>query len=172
MKFAKGLLTDEVPEEKQKASVPAVPKAAPKPRSDEPVFVEKDRLFQTVEESKGSSRKYLSVLVVIGILIAGGLAGLWLFNRPGVGSEVNLPAETELKLRDHFLTKEKRTVTTVKFFQCEGFHWARVGVETRNDIPNPLLQIGTYKARISGAADNPSITAVPIMSPAEDVPCS
>lgn len=172
MKFAKGLLSELTPEEQKEASEQAVRKIPPKPRRDEPIVVEKDRLFQTVEESRGSSRKYLKILAVLGVVIAGGLAALWLYNRPGVGSEVNLPAETELKLRDHFLMNEKRTVTTVKFYQCDGFHWARVGVETRNDIPNPLLQIGTYKARISGAADNLSITAAPIMSPSEDVPCS
>jgi hypothetical protein len=175
MKFAKGLLTDELPKPPDVPKVdPApspVPEPTPKPTTS-PVEVEKNRLFQTVEETKGSSRKYLGVLGVVAVLVAIGGAVAWYLNRPGAGDKIRLSSAVELSVRDHFLMKEKRTATDISFYQCEGFIWARVGVETRTDLPNPLFRVPTYKARITQSGDSTSITAAPIMSPAEDQPCN
>lgn len=174
MKFAKGLLTDDEQKkalEEREVAV-ASPRAAVDARVSGPVVVDKNRLFQTVEESKGSSRKYIGVLGVVAVLVAVGGAVVWYLNRPGVGSNIRVSAETELALRDHFLIKEKRTATDISFFQCDGFIWARVGVETRTDMPNPLLRIPIYKARLMPSGDATVITAAPITSPAEDQPCA
>lgn len=174
MKFAKGLLTDDAPKPDNKPVKP--PLAHPQPESlrtaAEPIVVEKNRLFQTVEENQGSSRKYLGVLGILAVLVSIGGAVAWYLNRPGVGDKIRVSSQIEVTVRDHFLMKEKRTATDISFYQCDGFIWARVGVETRNDIPNPLLRIPTYKARISQDGDAASVTAAPIMSPPDDQPCN
>lgn len=174
MKFAKGLLTDDVPKPPNERKVTPArspsPEPTPKP-SNAPIEVEKNRLFQTVEETKGSSRKYLGVLGVVAVLVAIGGAVAWYFNRPGAGDKIRVSSAVELSVRDHFLMREKRTATDIAFYQCEGFVWARVGVETRTDLPNPLFRVPTYKARITQNGESTSITAAPIMSPAEDRPC-
>lgn len=136
-----------------------------------PIVVEKDRLFQTVEETRKSSGSYLKTLIVVCVLIAIGGAGLWYLNRPKAGDQVRVSAAMELTVRDHFLLAEKRTSTDITFYQCDGFHWARVGVETRNDIPNPLLRVPTFAAKIVPAGDTWTVTAVPITSPELDIPC-
>lgn len=175
MKFAKGILNDETPKPSEKteptATVSSPQKLAHSPSAD-PVDVDKNRLFQTVEETKGSSRKYIGVLGVVAVLVAVGGAIAWYLNRPGIGDKIRVSSAVELAVRDHFLLKEKRTATDISFYQCEGFYWARVGVETRTDIPNPLLRVPFYKARISQTGDTTAITAAPIGSPAEDQPCS
>jgi hypothetical protein len=173
MKFAKGLLSDVAPKPSTDVAAPVSPKPEPSsPVIKQPAVIEKDRLFQTVEEYKGSGRKYLSVvgIVAVFVVIAGAVA--WYVNRPGIGDKVRVNAAVELSVRDHFLQKEKRTATDITFYQCDGFYWARVGVETRTDIPNPLLRVPFYKARITQNGDATNITAGPITSAAEDQPCS
>lgn len=168
MKFQKGLLEELT--EPQKRPTP-VPVEKPPVRQSGPVVVEKDRLFQTVEETKKSSGSYLKLLAVVCVVVAVGGAVLWYMNRPGVGDKVRVSAAMELAVRDHFLLKEKRTATDIAFYQCDGSHWARVGVETRTDMPNPLMRVGTFAAKITPAGETWSITASPITSPELDVPC-
>lgn len=176
MKFAKGLLSDDSPQpqggEIRSESKPASQPDIPPRKQIEPVEVEKNRLFQTVEESRGSSRKYIGVLGVVAIVVAVAGAIAWYLNRPGMGDKIRVSSAVELSVRDHFLMKEKRTATDISFYQCEGYYWARVGVETRTDLPNPLMRVATYKARIPQNGDAASITASPIQSPADDQPCS
>lgn len=139
---------------------------------DDPAMaVEKNRLFQTVQETKSSSRNYLKVLFVVCIIVAAAGSVIWFVNRPGPGDKIRVPAAMELAVRDHFLATEKRTATDIAFYQCNGFTWARVGVETRNDIPNPLLRVPTYSARISASGEIWTVSATPITTPDGDVPC-
>jgi len=142
------------------------------PVSGQAVKVEKNRLFQTVEKTKGSSRKYLIVLGVVAVfVIAAGVTASYL-TLPGVGDKVLAPRGLDQSMREHFLTKQKRDMTVNTVYQCEGFFWTRVGVETRNDLPNPVFRIGTYAARATPNGDGWDITAAPITSPEMDVPCS
>ncbi len=168
MKFQKGLLDELSESPKQPAPRPV---EKPPVQRTAPIVVEKDRLFQTVEETKKSSGSYLKVLAAVCVLVAVGGAILWYVNRPGVGDKVRVSAQMELAVRDHFLFSEKRTATDIAFYQCEGSHWARVGVETRTDMPNPLMRVGTFAAKITPSGDTWSIIASPITSPELDVPC-
>lgn len=172
MKFSKGLLSEEAEAKRRAAEAKeAEPPAPPPPSETRPIIVEKDRLFETVEKTRGSSRKYLTLLGLFAVVVAAGGAIAWLVNRPGPGDPVRVPAAMEMALRDHFLVNEKRTATDVSFFLCEGFHWARVGVETRTDMPNPLLRIPFYQARITPSGESWTIEARPVTSPELDVPC-
>ena len=107
--------------------------------------------------------------VVIGVIAAGLL--VFYFTLPGKGDVVRVSAQFELALRDHFLTTQKRTATDIVFYQCDGFYDARVGVETRTDLPNPLFQIGTYSSRMVPREGGWDITATPLSNPSEYVPC-
>ncbi|MBV9216448.1 MAG: hypothetical protein JO053_09745 [Acidobacteria bacterium] len=194
MKFYPGLLTDEEQEAvrraaklrresldagsphsdpKKPASVESPKPASPPPRASAPVVVEKDRLFETVEKEDTSSRNYLKLfaIVVAMILVAGGI--IFYMALPKVGDKVKASKELEDAMRSHFLEKEKRTATDIDFYYCGSYHWARVGVETRTDIPgNPLAKIPTYAAKatpVGGGQFN--ITAAPITSPDQDKPC-
>lgn len=181
MKFQKGLLSEN--DEHEQASATSSIKLSERDRDSlkpmaekqtppQPVQVEKDRLFETVEKTKGSSKKYIGVLAIVAVIVSIGGATAWYLNRPGIGDKIRVSSAVELAVRDHFLLKEKRTATDISFYQCEGFYWARVGVETRTDIPNPLLRVPFFKARISQTGDPTAITAAPIASPAEDQPCT
>ena len=181
MKFQKGILSEEQQAEAagikfgegvrlQPVSATPVPERTATPAV--PRTVEKDRLFETQEKVSSGSKHYLVVLGVVAVvvLIAGGV--LYFVMQPGIGDEISTPKPAEAAVRDHFLTKEKRSATDMTFYKCDGFLWARVGVETRNDVPNPLMKIGTYKANVTTQPDGSfAITAAPISSPDQDTPC-
>ncbi|MEQ1923858.1 MAG: hypothetical protein ABL952_15240 [Pyrinomonadaceae bacterium] len=165
MKFQKGILNDDKP-------VAPAPEPQPASQPAAPVIVEKDRLFQTVKEETGSERNYLKLLgiVVVLVLIAGGV--VFYLTLPKVGDQVRGSAQMEMAVRDHFLTKEKRTATDITFYQCDKYFWARVGVEVRTDIKtNPVYALDKYTARIEPSGDAFNITATPVTSPETDVPC-
>jgi hypothetical protein len=183
MKFQKGLLSDS--EDKARKSEVSIklseadrtalrPVAAPPtttPQPVAPVVVDKDRLFETVKETNSSSKKYLAVLgVVVVLVIAAGIGGSY-YMAPGIGDKILAPKGLEVAIRENFLTKQKRDSTDISYYKCEGFVWARVGVETRNDLPNPVFKIGTYAAKATPNGDAWDISAVPISSAELDVPC-
>lgn len=166
MKIAKGILSEanETPQQTEQNPQPAVTAQL----GNE---VEKNRLFQTLNEETPSERNYLKLLGIVAVIVlVGGIVISYLI-MPGVGDEVRVAKEIELAVRDHFLTKEKRTATDITFYQCEGFYGVRVGVETRNDIPNPIYKIATYSARATPTGDAWNITANPIISPEMEKPC-
>jgi hypothetical protein len=175
MKFAKGILTE--PEETRPEAAPAA--AAPGARTERPAEaprtttgVEKDRLFQTVNESERSGKKYLILLFAVCCIVAVVASAAWYAMRPGIGDRVTPPRGLELAIRDHFLQKEKRVATDIAFHLCDGYYWARVGVETRTDLPNPLMRVDTYAASARESDGSWSITARPGQSPEVLVPCS
>ena len=164
MKFQKGILNDDKPVAPAPQPEPAKPAA--------PVVVEKDRLFQTVKEETGSERSYLKVfgIIVVLVLVGGGIA--FYLTLPGVGDQVRGSTAMEMAVREHFLTKEKRTATDITFYQCDKYFWARVGVEVRTDIKtNPVYALDKYTARIEPSGGNFNITATPVTSPEIDIPC-
>ena len=164
MKFQKGILEDTKP------ATPAQPQNTSEPLA--PVVVEKDRLFQTVKEETGSERSYIKLLgIVVGLVIfIGGI--VFYMTLPGVGDQVRGSTQMEMALREHFLTKEKRTTTDITFYQCDKYFWARVGVEVRTDIKtNPIYALDKYTARIEPSGNTFNITATPVTSPEIDTPC-
>lgn len=165
MKFQKGILSEDKP-------VAPAPEPQPPEQPAAPVIVEKDRLFQTVKEETGSERNYLKVLgiVVVLVLVAGGI--VFYLTLPKVGDQIRGSTQMEMAVRDHFLTKEKRTSTDITFYQCDKYFWARVGVEVRTDIKtNPVYALDKYTARIEPSGNAFNITATPVTSPEIDVPC-
>jgi hypothetical protein len=177
MKFSKGLLQDIEdiePDKEDQGLVHDSGKTGLINGEDRQVVeVEKNRLFQTVEEKNSSSRKYLKMLAIFGcVVIVGGVAIAY-FTLPRLGDVVRAPQGLEAAVRDHFLVTEKRTSTDITFYYCETFYWARVGVEKRPDIKtNPVYQLDTYKAHAeAGAGGTWAITATPISSPEMDTPC-
>ncbi|MEQ1605781.1 MAG: hypothetical protein ABL999_13020 [Pyrinomonadaceae bacterium] len=178
MKFQKGLLSDHEKEPAPALRMPAAP-SEPKahqpeliqPKQANPVIVEKDRLFETVKETSSSGRRYVIALGIFSILVTIAAIGGWYVLRPGVGDRITAPRGLEAEMREHFLTKQKRDSTDIAFYQCESFYWARVGVETRNDLPNPVFRIGTYAAKATPSGETWEISAAPITSPEMDIPC-
>lgn len=166
MKISKGILSD-ADEKPQQTEQNPRPADTGQLGGD----VEKNRLFQTLNEEAPSERNYLKLLGVVAVIVlVGGIAISYLM-MPGVGDEIRVPREVELAVRDHFLTKEKRTATDITFYQCDGFYGARVGVETRTDLSNPIYKIATYSARATANGNVWNITAQPITSPDMGKPC-
>ncbi|CAN5369381.1 hypothetical protein BH10ACI2_BH10ACI2_19330 [soil metagenome] len=182
MKFQKGLLTEKKIDdisirldpavvtkiarenvERPAESSPRVPKP--------PEVVEKNRLFETIQEEKTFGRRYLKVFGMIVVLVIGIGVGAYYLMAPGIGDRITTPKDMEAAVREHFLTKEKRTATDLEVYKCEGFYWSRVGVETRNDIANPVFRIATYATRAVPNGSEWNISAVPISSPDLDIPC-
>lgn len=180
MKFAKGILSDKEqtgqPDRvEDKPATSSVREKAPRegrePAAAEPAMPKEGHLFETVDEKTGNARKYAKLLgAVVGGVIVVGVATAYL-TLPGVGDKVRVPTALELAVRDHFLTKEKRTATDITFYQCDGYYAARVGVETRDDIPNPLLRLDTYTARAAPAGNGWEITAAPVTPSVPFAPC-
>ena len=165
MKFQKGILNDDKP-----AAPAPQPQTTNEPASG--VVVEKDRLFQTVKEETGSERNYLKVfgIIVVLVLITGGI--VFYMTLPKPGDQVRGSTEMEMAVREHFLTKEKRTATDIIFYQCDKYFWARVGVEVRKDIKtNPIYALDKYTARIDQSGNTFNVTATPVTSPDIDAPC-
>lgn len=165
MKIAKGILSEA--DDNPVLSEAAKPNSDSQPGGD----VEKNRLFQTLEEETPSERNYIKLLgiVIVVVIICGAVISYLML--PGVGDQVRVSREVEMAVRDHFLTKEKRTATDITFYQCEGFYGARVQVETRADIPNPIYKIPAYSARVTANGGAWSVTAQPVTSPDMDRPC-
>jgi hypothetical protein len=181
MKFQKGLLSDLVPEanepkNKEEQPSPAIRLENPTDKAHQaartlPESAVNDHLFDTLREKSGSERNYLKLFgfVVAGVILAG--IAVFYITLPGIGDAVRGSTELELAVRDHFLTVQKRTATDITFYQCDGYYGARVGVETRTDLPNPVFRIGTYSARAVDRGGQWEITAAPITPPAQFTPC-
>ena len=176
MKFQKGLLDDLVPEEFRKNR--PVDRSLDLEQRGRNIYIEqlpdggsKDHLFETLAEESNRERSYLKVFGVVVLAVIVLAAAVFYLTLPGKGDVVRAPAGLELAVRDHFLTAQKRTATDIIFYQCDGYYDARVGVETRNDLPNPLFQIGTYSARATEGDGRWEITAAPVDPPAAFVAC-
>jgi hypothetical protein len=174
MKFQKGLVS-EAPEP-ETVGIKIDPNVRLKPVTQQAHTireVDKNRLFETTEKVTSSSRNYLKVLGLVGVVVLIAVGAAFYFMEPGVGDRIVAPRGAEIVVRDHFLLSVKRTATDVVFFKCDGFYWARVGVETRTDLDNPLMRIAAYKAKVSGQGEGTwQVTeATPITSPDLDIPC-
>lgn len=136
-----------------------------------PVQIEGEHLFETLDVEVNSTRKYAKVFggVVLFVVAAGIVIAYFL--QPGIGDRVRDPGGYEAAVREHFLTMEKRTATDIVFYKCEGFYSAKVGVETRNDLPNPIFKLDTYSARVSQNGGQWSISAVPVGDGEVFLPC-
>lgn len=164
MKFQHGLLDDDgQPKE------PAKPEGRPAIGGD----VEKNRLFETLEEEETSGRNYFKLLaiVVVPILIVGG--AVFYLTLPGYGDQVRPPTSMELAVRDQMLTKHQRTSTDIAVFYCKDFYWARIGVESRTDVPgNPLASVKAYTARITASGpESWQVDASPLTTQEAEKPC-
>ncbi len=135
---------------------------------------DKDRLFQTLRETSGSSRNYLKLLLIVALFVVAVGAVIYYLTLPGVGDEVRGPKPLEDRVRTHFLEKEKRDATDLTFFTCGDHYWVRVDVEPRPDIQaNPVYRFSRYRAIAFPHEDGTwDITASPVTSPEMDVPCS
>ncbi len=165
-KFQKGLLSDLAPAKAEEPKAAAMPVA-----SNKPVVLQDDRLFETREEFEGSSRNYLKLFAIVVVLVVIAGAAIFYFMVPGIGDQIHAPEGAEDAVRDNLLTKQKRTATDIVFFKCDGFYWARAGVETRPDIANPIYKIDKYSARVTQAGDAWDVTSQPVTSPDTNEPC-
>ncbi len=162
MKFQHGIFDDDTKTER-----------SPEERSLIGGDVEKNRLFETLKEETKSERSYLRLLalVVVPILIVGG--AIFYFTLPGYGDRVRPPTAMEMAIRDQMLTKHQRTSTDIDIYYCKDFYWARIGVESRTDVPgNPLAAVTAYTARITSLGQEKwQIDAIPITEPGPVKPC-
>jgi hypothetical protein len=172
VKIQKGILAE--PTEKKSDPAP-IAQTSPIKTAATPAesFVEKNRLFETLDKEETSSRSYAKLLLIsaVAVLIAGGV--IFYMMLPGVGDKVRAPTGLEQAVRDHLQDKQKRVATGISFYYCGGnAYWAHSGVETRKDIPNPIYKLDSYAVSAKGEDPNWEITSKPIQSPADDKPCS
>jgi hypothetical protein len=166
VKIQKGILVEPT----QETPAEPGPRAAIVPT---PAVVEKDRLFETLDKEESSNRSYAKLLIVaaVAVLVAG--AVIFYMMLPGVGDKVRAPKDLEQAVRDSLLDKQKRVATDITVYYCGGdSYWARAGVETRKDVPNPIYKLDSYAVSAKGQDPNWEITSKPIQSAADDKPCS
>jgi hypothetical protein len=132
-----------------------------------------DHLFQTHQGLSRSWSRYFKLLGVVAIPIVIAGAAIAYLTLPRYGDAVRAPQDLDDAVRNHFIVKEKRAVTDITFYYCDTYYWARVRVEKRPDITtNPIYLIDTYAARAeSRDMATWAVTAAPITSPEQDVPC-
>lgn len=134
---------------------------------------DKSRLFQTLSRESSSSRGYLKVFLPIAALVV--LAGIAFFYMtiPGVGDTFHPQTELDLAVRYHLLEVQKRTATDITFYKCDGFAWAKADVEKRPDIPDPVLQLGSYAVKaVPNGTNHWELTSKPIQNGEKPTPCS
>ncbi len=138
-----------------------------------PSVPDKDHLFETVENETDSRRSYIKLFAVVAFaVVIAGFTIAYLTLLPDKGDKVKASTDMELAIRDHFLMVQKRTATDIETYYCGDFYWVRVGVETRTDIPNPLLLVRTYSARAASPGGSGwNVTAAPITSLEMNEPC-
>ena len=135
---------------------------------------DKVRLFETQQRKASSSKNYLKLLLIVALIVVVAGAVIYYVTLPGVGSQVLAPKGLEDEIRSYFLDKQKRTAEDVTFYKCENSYWARVGVQTRSDIPgNPVYKVSRYRAKATRRDDGTwDISASPITESEMDVPCT
>ncbi|MGD9563919.1 MAG: hypothetical protein AB7F88_17965 [Pyrinomonadaceae bacterium] len=108
--------------------------------------VEKSRLFDTLNDEDRSARDYLKVLlpVVLAIIVIS-LVVIY-FTVPGAGDEVRPPDGLDEAIKTYYRENEKRDVSGVVYFYCEGSHTARVSLEQRPDITAREFDHGNRRA--------------------------
>jgi hypothetical protein len=134
---------------------------------------DKSRLFETHERNRRSFSSYLKLFLVVAVfIIAAGFAIGYLM-MPGVGDVVKSPDGLDDAVMSHFTDVVKRSVNDATTYKCDGFHWVRVEVEPRPDIPgDPLNRIGKFRARATPRDGGGwEITVLPVMNKDDDVPC-
>lgn len=134
---------------------------------------DKSRLFQTVSRESSSLRGYLKIfLPIAGLVLLAGIVFFYL-TIPGIGDTFRPRTELDLGVRYHLLDVQKRVATDITFYKCDGFTWAKADVETRPDIPEPILQLGSYVVKAVPNGENSwAFTSKPIQTGERPVPCS
>jgi len=134
---------------------------------------DRSRLFQTVSRESSSLRGYLKVfLPIAGLVVIAGLLFFYL-TIPGVGDTIRAQPELDLAVRYHLLDVKGRVATDITFYKCDGFTWVRANVEKRPDIPDPLLQLGTYAVKaVPNGVNSWDFTSKPIQKDEKPTPCS
>ncbi|MBX3283177.1 MAG: hypothetical protein KF756_11940 [Acidobacteria bacterium] len=134
---------------------------------------DKSRLFQTVSRSPSSVRGYLKAfLPIAGIVLVAGLA-IFYFTIPGIGDTFRPRTELDLGVRYHLLERHGRVATDMTFYKCDGFSWALADVEKRPDIPNPVMQLGTYVVKAVPKGETAwDFTSKPLQAGEKPAPCS
>jgi hypothetical protein len=169
VKIQKGVLGQTTPEPNVAATEHVAKVEVQPPR---PVVVDKDRLFETLDKEKESTRSYAKLLVLAVIAVIGIGVAIFYFTLPKPGDVVRAPAGLEQAVRDHLLEKQKRTATDIVFYYCgTDTYCGRSGVETRNDLPNPVFRLATYQVAAHRQGDGWDISSKPVQSADDDVPC-
>lgn len=134
---------------------------------------DKSRLFQTVSRERSSLVGYLKIfLPIAGLVVLAGIA-FYFFTIPGVGDSIRPQTELDLAVRYHLLETRGRIATDITYYKCDGFTWAKADVEKRPDIPNPVLQLGSYVVRAVPSGTNSwEFTSKPLQSGEKPAPCS
>jgi hypothetical protein len=173
VKIQKGVLSDTTPTQQRVETKPGVGTAPQSVSVNAGTEVEKNRLFETLDNEHTSNRSYAKLLAaaIVVVLIAGGV--IFYMTLPKPGDIVRAPKGLEQAVRDHLSEKQKRDANDITFYFCgPGSYRARAGVETRKDIPNPVYKIGSYAVTAKGSDGDWSISSKPVNTADDDRPCN
>lgn len=133
---------------------------------------DKIRLFETQKRSTRSVKDYAKKLLPVVLLVIVGIAAVLYLIQPGVGDRVKPPLDLEYKVYDHMLLKEKRSVSEIAFYNCDGYYWVKVLAVPRSYPPSNLLDaVNQYRLSALQTGDTSyEITTLPL--PENDVPCA
>ena len=142
---------------------------------DDGEFDEKDkvRLFET-ERNRGSSVSgYARKFFPVALIVIAGLAAAVYFLMPGTGDEIQGSHEMRRAVVDHLKTKEKRDLTEVTFYKCDGYFWAKALAEPKPYPPSLLLDdVNQFRIKVTQTGkDTYQSETLPLPAKTDDVPC-
>ncbi len=134
----------------------------------------KIRLFETQKRSERSFWDYAKKFLPVVLVVIVGIAAVLYFIQPGIGDRVKAPLELEYAVYDYMLAKEKRSVSEIAFYKCDGYYWVKLLAEPRSYPPSNLLDaVNQYRLTARQTeASKWQITTLPLPSADNDVPCA
>ena len=132
----------------------------------------KIRLFETHQKSSKSIHDYIKQFLPVAVAAVVLLVVFGFFMTPGAGDEVRAPDDVYNAVYDHMLTNEKRSMSEVKFYKCDGFYWVKLLAEPRPFPPsNPEDQVNQYRLAVEQAGTAWNVTTLNLQKPESDMPC-
>jgi hypothetical protein len=147
----------------------------PEENENEVSFDEESKihLFETQQRSSKGVRDYIKRFLPVGVVAVLILAGIIWLMQPGIGDPIAVSSEVKQAVTNYMQENEKRTVSEMTFYKCDGYYWVKILAEPRSYPPSvrddPMNQYRLEVRSVDGRTAE--IKTLPTPSRENDVPC-
>ena len=145
------------------------------PATDDIAFDEdsKVRLFETHQKTSRSFHDYAKKFLPVTVAAIALLVVFGFLMTPRAGDEVRASDDLYNAVYEHMLSKEKRSISEVKFYKCDGFYWVKILAEPKPFPPsNPEDKVNQYRLSAQEAGSGWEVNTLSLQQPGSDTPCS